>query len=155
MSLEDARRILMYGPEFNTNERKQIYRVLQALNGNGRSFSFSIGKDFPAPIQGDVKYIYIPTDCTLVSVGVISTLAGDIEFDVWRSKAGDFDPPIHPSVSDSIVGTNPPVLDSSPAYTDTVLEGWDTTFQTGDVIAVQVKSVEGEFDAIVVFGFAT
>lgn len=153
MSLEDSRKILMRGAEFNSAERLKIYKALKALN-NGRSFSFSIGKDFPAPTQGDLKYIYIPSDCTLVSVGVIGTASATIQFDVWKASSADFNPPIDPSDADSIVGTNHPYLSGSAIYTDTTLEGWDTSFQTGDVIAVYVDSVSGEFDSIIVLGFS-
>lgn len=152
MAYEDSRTIINNSPFFDSDQKKTIRKALKELGGIVSSSFFSIGKDFPTVAISDLRYVYIPTDCTLISVGIINTSPGTLFYDIWRSSSGDFNPPIFPGPMQSIVGFTPPAVVGGVFYQDTFLEGWQTSFNSGDVLALHVDAVDEEFDSIIVLG---
>lgn len=66
-----------------------------------------------------------------------SVTSGSISISLWR----DGFPAFYPTVADSIVGSAPIAITSTTRGEDTLLAGWDRTFNAGDVFAFNVNSV--------------
>lgn len=84
---------------------------------------------------GQKGYILCPYSGTITSATLIADQSGSCVIDVWKAAY-----PTIPTVSNSIVASDPPTLSSSQKSQDTTLTGWTTSVSAGDVIGFNVNS---------------
>lgn len=84
-------------------------------------------------IKGDLE---VPFDCVIQEVTMLADQTGSIEMDIWRDEYANFPP----TVSDSIVGANPPKIVSDLKSKDTALSGWTREITAGDILRFNVNS---------------
>lgn len=95
------------------------------------------GNPVGAGVTGD---LYIDFDCEISKAVLLSTVSGDIEFDIW---AAPFSEGTAPTVSNSIVAAAPPSLSSALNSIDTTLVGWSKSLSQGDHLRFNVNSSSG------------
>lgn len=96
------------------------------VNGNG-----------VVPDTGILLDVIVPYDLTVTQWTVISTSGiGSIVFDLWKAVQASFPP----TVADTITGSDKPTLSSDDINSSVALTGWDTTWQAGDVVRVNIDS---------------
>jgi len=86
---------------------------------------------------GQKGYIRIPYNAVITEWAIIAKEIGSVQFDVWKRNASK------PISSNSITGTAKPVLNNSDFAASTVLTGWNTSLQAGDVVGWNLDSVTG------------
>ena len=64
---------------------------------------------------------------------------GKAQADLWRVPPGSFPP----SIANSIVAADPPILAGAPFSQDTTLTGWTTALNPGDILAFVLTGVSG------------
>lgn len=104
-----------------------------------------------APIEvpsNDVISLRIPTNSVITQITVLgiapgSPAIGSCVVDIWRQPFEDFPP----TVINSICSTNKPTLSAEIGFTDSVLTGWTTSLNEGDVLIFHLES-SSDFEAI-------
>ena len=91
------------------------------------------------PLVGICGDDYIPVGCTLTTAVLQSTLPGSLQLDVWIN---DFEVNNPPTISDSIVASDPPTLSSSQSSIDTVLTGWAKAVNAGSAVRYSITSID-------------
>jgi hypothetical protein len=84
---------------------------------------------------GQKGYIYCPYAGTITAATLISDQVGSCVVDVWKANY-----PTIPTVTNSIVASDPPTLSSAQKSQDTTLTGWTTSVAAGDVFGFNVNS---------------
>ena len=108
-----------------------------SFSGVDMSFGITIdggGSTITTGVKGD---ILIPTNAKITGWYILSTVAGSLVIDVWKSTFTSFPP----TVSNTITGTEKPTLASSDSNSDTTLTTWTTDISANDVIRFNVDSV--------------
>lgn len=85
-------------------------------------------------------YLTVPFNGEIIGCELLADVAGTVACDVWKCAYAVFNPPIVPSVANSICGATPPALVSASKYNDGTLTGWDTSLDDGDILAFVVKN---------------
>lgn len=86
-------------------------------------------------------FIAVPFNATITSVSVFGDRIGSTAVDIWKCSFAQFDGFLtHPSVADSIVGLNPPVISAGTKYQNMTLSGWTIGLTNGDILAFSVGS---------------
>ncbi|MFW6118864.1 MAG: hypothetical protein ACOC7S_00860 [Planctomycetota bacterium] len=99
--------------------------------------SFVIDGGGSAIETGEKGHFVVPAG-EIVEVVLLAGQSGDIKVDLWKDTYGNFPP----TDADSICGGNEPEISSGNKDRDTTLSGWTTSLSDGDVIAVNVDSVD-------------
>jgi hypothetical protein len=103
-----------------------------AAGSDKGSFGASIG----ISSIGAVGYITIPYNGTITGWQVIGdNIAGNCVFDVWKTASG-----IIPTMANSIVGTEKPLLFSQQINSDLALTTWTTAVSAGDIVGIVLDS---------------
>ncbi len=89
------------------------------------------------PSTGICGDLYVPFSCVITKAVLQATTAGDIEMDVWAAPFVDDTPP---TISDSIVASDPPTLSSSQGSLDATLTGWTTDIAAGTWLRFNINS---------------
>ena len=85
--------------------------------------------------------IVVPFNATITSVFVFGDTIGSAALDIWKCSFAQFDGFVtHPSVTDTIVGLNPPAIVSGTKYQNLSLSGWGVALLLGDILAFNVSS---------------
>ena len=79
----------------------------------------------------------VPLDFAGTIVKVRMYADGACELDVWKNLVANGEP----TIADSIVGSNPPVLTGAGYYVDATLTGWSPNVVATDTFVVNVTSV--------------
>lgn len=74
---------------------------------------------------------------TIIRWRLMADQAGSVEFDVFKDAYAGWPP------TTSIVAASPPKIVADSTAEDTVLSGWDTTVNAGDVFAFEIISASG------------
>jgi hypothetical protein len=98
----------------------------------------TVDGDGSTPGTGICADSYVPVACTIVSAVLQSTLTGSISMDVWAAPFVANSPP---TVANSIVASDPPVLVSSQSSIDSVLTGWNTSLAAGTALRFNINSI--------------
>ena len=108
-----------------------------ALGSSGIEFLFDGGG---APLaSGFFGYLEVPFKCTIVRETLAANVAGNAQVDIWRAPPAGFPP----SVANSIVAGDPPLLAAAQFSQDTMLTGWTTALNAGDILAFILVSCSG------------
>lgn len=99
------------------------------------------GSPITTGIKGDVRVDFL---CKLVGWKLVADVVGDVSLDVWKDTYDNFPP----TIADSIVGTPVPSLVSQIKNSDEDLVGWETVFEAGDYLRLNVDSVDGTITRI-------
>lgn len=99
--------------------------LLVVVDGLGNPIATGVKGDSVIDFQAVIKGWTLVADVT-----------GDVEIDIWKSDFASFPP----TSGGSITGTNPPTLIGQSSARDTVLDGWTTTVNAGDVLRFNVDS---------------
>lgn len=118
-----------------TDIETQFNSDLEDLNNsiNTRTLGISISGGGNPLTTGIKGYLAIPYNCEIISWYIVSDTVGSIEIDVWNSSTP-------PTGANTITASNRPKLIASQENSDTVLTGWTTTLNQGDVMAFNVVS---------------
>jgi hypothetical protein len=81
---------------------------------------------------------YVPVACTIQSVVIQALSSGSIVLDVWSAP---FVVGAPPTVTNSIVASDPPMLSTANSYIDTVLTGWNRSLAAGTWLRYNINSV--------------
>lgn len=82
-------------------------------------------------------YMTIPFTCTISKVRVLADQIGDIVIDIWDAPFTSYPP----TIVDSITAADKPTLSSAIKSEDSLLTGWTTTLNVGDILEIHVDSV--------------
>lgn len=119
----------------------------QPLFQRGASFSGGLSQ-IVVPVN-DVP-IYIPEDCTIVGVEVLTQGGtGSCLLDIWKTGYASYPP----TSGNSIVGGAPPAISTGIKYRDTTLTGWTTACSAGDTMLVHLTSSSTFTSIMVVLTF--
>jgi hypothetical protein len=88
---------------------------------------------------GNSGYIQVPFNCVVTQWTLLADVTSSIVVDVQRTTLVNFNPPTHPSVSDSIAAGSPPTLSSQISKSSTATSNWSTLNQ-GDILGITVLS---------------
>jgi hypothetical protein len=83
---------------------------------------------------GSKGFIVVDFDSTIASWTLLSDVACSLQVDIKKANTAAFPNTV------SIVGAAPPYLTNEAARSNTVLTGWNTTINTGDVLEIVVNS---------------
>ena len=100
------------------------------FDGGGGSFPLGIACYYQAPFNG-----------VFTSVDLLADQVGSFSCDIWKCTYANFDAVSQPNITQSIVNGGYPTISSGVKYLDSVLSGWTTGFNRGDVFAMVVRSV--------------
>lgn len=89
---------------------------------------------------GTYGYLEVPFNCTIVMSTLLADQAGSCVLDVQRTTAAAFNPPTHPASTDSLTASARPTLVNASIAQDSVLSGWTTSLNQGDIVGVAVIS---------------
>jgi hypothetical protein len=110
-----------------THEHSTVDRMLIAVVDGG-------GSPITTGLKADSGRMVTPFE--IVGVNLVARPSGDAVLDILKNSFDNFPP----TVGDSICGGNKPTLTSDLTYRDTVLSGWDTVLDAGDVLRFTVDS---------------
>jgi hypothetical protein len=106
----------------------------QPLFQRGASFSGGVSV---ITIPTNNAAIYIPEDCTIIGVEVLTAGGtGSCVLDIWRTPYGSYPP----TVANSITAAAKPTINGDIKYRDTTLTGWSTALSSGDTLLVNLTS---------------
>jgi hypothetical protein len=91
------------------------------------------GVVIPTGIQGDV---YMPFSGTLTGVTLLADVSGSMVLDIWKAAYAGYPP----TIANTICASALPTLVSAIKYQDSVLTGWTTAVNAGDVLRFNVNS---------------
>lgn len=111
---------------------------LQEVN---TAIEFVIDEGGPPLSTGTKGYLQIPFDATILTVALLCDQTGSTVVDIWKCSYVAFDAgATAPTAANSITSTTPPTIVSGTKYSDTVLSGWTTGIDAGDILAFVVDS---------------
>lgn len=82
----------------------------------------------------------VPFAATLTGNSMEADQTGSIAIDIWRCTYAQYNPPLVPTVADSITGGSPPTITAASKSQDATLAGWTTSLAEGDILAFYVPS---------------
>lgn len=124
---------------YNPVPNEIINWIIKVLNGNVSGFASEwsdVGVEFVIDggglqigggVAGDLE---IPFNCVINRATLLANQAGNIVVDVWKAPLSAFPP----TAANSITGGNPPTLTGANEYQDSVLTGWTTQINAGDIL---------------------
>lgn len=119
----------------------------QPLFQRGGSFSGGLGA---IVVPTNNVPIYIPEDCTIVGVEVLTQGGtGSCLVGIWKTAYGSYPP----TSANSIVAGAPPTISSGIKYQDTTLTGWTTACSAGDTLLINLTSSSVFTNVMVVLTF--
>jgi len=91
-------------------------------------------------LPGIKGYYPVPFDCQINHWTILADLAGSIAFDIYKCAYADFPP----TNADTIIGLSAeqPALVNEQTAQDRYLTGWNTTLTRGDILAIEVMSID-------------
>ncbi len=101
-----------------------------------RAITFTVNGNGSAPSTGVAGDVYIPEACTITASTLIGSVSGSIVLDVWAQL---FTSGV-PTVTQSIVASDPPTLTSAQSVQDVTLTGWTKSIAAGTWMRVHVNS---------------
>jgi hypothetical protein len=135
-----AGKLSVYG---KTGEKK-LYAKNDAgeehlLSQDQFGFDIFIGDGVNLISTGVNGYLEIPFDCEITSVRLLAKESGAIVVDIWKDTYANYPP----TNADSITSATPPtIVASGQKYEDTTLSGWTTDIAEGDILGINVDSVD-------------
>ena len=99
------------------------------------SFGITIDGSNSVITSGNKGYLTIPYGGVITGWQIISDQVGSCSIDVWKASTGNI-----PTVIDTIVGTEKPILSTQQIASDLSLTSWVTSVAIGDVFAFNVDS---------------
>lgn len=82
----------------------------------------------------------VPFAATLTSASMEADQTGSIAIDVWKCTYAQYNPPLVPTVANSITAGTPPTITAASKSQDTTLTSWTTTLSEGDILAFYVPA---------------
>jgi hypothetical protein len=101
-----------------------------------RAITFTVNGNGSAPATGVAGDLYIPYACTITAATLLGSVSGSIVLDVWAQA---FSSGV-PTVTQSIVASDPPTLSSAQSAQDTTLTGWATAIAASTWMRINVNS---------------
>lgn len=95
-----------------------------------------VGAELITGVWGDVP---IHFDGIITRWRLLALEAGDLQVDVWKTDYAGYPP----TVSDSITGSDVPLLSGADKNESVALTGWTTKVNVGDVLRFNIDSVSG------------
>jgi len=120
------------GPSTTSSES-----VISILKTNLKVGSFGVTVDGVTTViqVGQVGYVEMPYDGTIIGWSITANVSGSIVFDVWKATA------VIPTVANTIIGTGTKPSLSSTQINISTPTGWTTvSFNAGDIIGFYVDS---------------
>jgi hypothetical protein len=111
-----------------------------------RAITFTVTGNGSAPSAGVAGDLYIPYACTITAATVLGNVSGSIVLDVW---AQPFSSGV-PTVTQSIVASDPPTLSSAQSVQDTTLTGWTTAIAASTWMRLNVNSASTLTSAVLI-----
>jgi len=102
----------------------------------GRAVGFTTDGAGSVLTTGVKGYIWCPFAGTIQSWYVVADQVGSVSLDVWK-VAG----PAIPTIANTIVGADPPILVGQQANSNTVLTLWAIPVSVGDMFGFNITSV--------------
>ena len=115
--------------------------TVSATTYAGETTNFGLSLDGQSGIisTGQKGYTIIPYNITITGWNIVASPSGSCQFDVWKIASGS----ALPTVSNTITGSQKPILSNGYIATSTSVSGWTTTVTTGDIIGYNVDSASG------------
>jgi len=115
--------------------------TVSATTYAGETTNFGLSLDGQSGIisTGQKGYTIIPYNMTITGWNIVASPSGSCQFDVWKIASGS----ALPTVSNTITGSQKPILSNGYIATSTSVSGWTTTVTTGDIIGYNVDSASG------------
>jgi hypothetical protein len=104
----------------------KLEAVTFLIDGSGATLSTGIKGDLIIPFTGIIQSVTLEAD-----------QSGSCVIDIWDTAFVQDTPP---TVSNSIVSSDPPTLSSHQSVRDTGLSGWSKTITAGDIMRFNVNS---------------
>lgn len=77
--------------------------------------------------------------CDIGAWRLLALEAGDLQVDIWKTTYAGFPP----TVTDTITGSDVPILSTADKAESAALTGWTTTVAAGDTFRFNIDSVSG------------
>jgi hypothetical protein len=133
---------------YNPTPNEIINWIIKVLNGNAPGAAFVsewslVGIEFimdgggstlTTGIKGDLE---IPFNCVINRATLVADVATNLVVDVWKAPFAAFPP----TGANSITGANPPTIVAGLDAQDSVLAGWTTMVNAGDILRYNINSV--------------
>ena len=101
----------------------------------GATFVNSSGSAIATPVAP--VYINFPTAGTISNVTVLTSGGtGSCVVDIWQDTYANYPP----TVADTLTAAAKPTISSGIKYTNSTLTGWNTTINSGNVLAINLDS---------------
>lgn len=108
----------------------------QILFGNQTVMGVGFDGGGSTILAGTEIEVHVEQGFTIDSWLMIADGSGSIEIDIWKDTFGNYPP----TVADTITAGNEPAILSDDKGSDSVLTGWDTTVNDGDILKFHVNS---------------
>jgi len=132
---------------YNPTPNEIINWIIKVLNGNAPGAAFVsewslVGIEFimdgggttiSTGIKGDLE---IPFDCKINRATLVADETTTTVVDVWRAPYASFPP----TAANSITGASPPTISGALDSQDSVLAGWNTAVNAGDILRFNLAS---------------
>lgn len=111
-----------------------------------KEYSFTIDGGSGSLIATGAKkaYVRVGANFTPTSWEAVADQSGYIKFNIWKDTYENFPP----TVADSVVGSNFPVISSAIKAQGTSLSGWNTAWNKGDYLELSVDACTSVTKAI-------
>lgn len=83
------------------------------------------------------RFIEVPWHFTIARWTILGDVIGSAVFDVWNAPYGSYPP----TVTNSIVGGNPPTLTAAQSAQSSTLTGWSPAIPGGSILGYNLESV--------------
>jgi hypothetical protein len=107
------------------------------LGGAATAGKMQIGIDGQGvePATGIRTVFVVPADLTITEWAILADQSGDIAIDLW---VGTYPP----SIADSVVGSDKPLLTGTASGSSTALTGWRKDWNADEAVTVNLDSIE-------------
>jgi len=132
---------------YNPTPNEIINWIIKVLNGNVPGAAFhsewsDVGIEFvmdgggttiPTGVKGDLE---VPFNCVISRATLVADETTTTVVDVWKAPYASFPP----TVANSITGGSPPTISGALDAQDSVLAGWTTMVNAGDILRYNLVS---------------
>jgi hypothetical protein len=101
-----------------------------------KTIGFVIDGGTSVPVSGTYASIVAPFSGTISKWTIITDVSGSATLDIWKANGAK------PTNANSITASAKPTITSSEFATSSTLTGWTTSIVTGDVLTVELETID-------------
>lgn len=114
--------------------------TLSWVDGITEAIEYSFDGGGSAIAAATVRYLEVPTGCTVARWTLLADVSTTSTVDIWRCTYANYAPPTHPAVGDTIVGSGIPTITAA-LKGQSAPTGWGSTvLVAGDILGFNVTS---------------